>query len=141
MMRLTETVKQLLIINIIMFLGTMMSGNTDLVYSLLALHFPENNSFGFWQIISHMFMHGDGVNISRSLQHILFNMLALWMFGIQIERMLGSRRFLFFYISCGLGAALIQIIYLYFNFYSNLELLIASGYNSSQIFEILNQGK
>ena len=134
MMRLTETVKQLLIINIIMFLGTMMSGNIDLVYSFLGLHFPENNSFGFWQIISHMFMHG-------SFQHILFNMLALWMFGIQIERMLGSRRFLFFYISCGLGAALIQIIYLYFNFYSNLELLIASGYNSSQIFEILNQGK
>tara|TARA_B100001250_G_scaffold103721_1_gene87477 strand:- start:219 stop:1004 length:786 start_codon:yes stop_codon:yes gene_type:complete len=131
-MRLTETVKQLLIINIIMFLGTIMSGNEDLVYSLLALHFPDNNSFGFWQIITHMFMHG-------GLQHILFNMLALWMFGIQIERMLGSRRFLFFYISCGLGAALIQIIYLYFNFYSNLELLIASGYNSSQIFEMLYQ--
>ena len=47
MMRLTETVKQLLIINIIMFLGTMMSGNIDLVYSFLGLHFPENNSFRF----------------------------------------------------------------------------------------------
>jgi membrane associated rhomboid family serine protease len=48
---------------------------------------------------------------------------------------------LFFYISCGLGAAIIQIIFLYFNFYSNLEILINAGYDPSQIFEILNQGK
>jgi len=81
-----------------------------------------------------MFMHG-------SLSHILFNMLALWMFGVAIEGVLGSKRFLFFYISCGLGAAIIQIIFLYFNFYSNLEILINAGYDSSQIFEILNQGK
>ena len=79
-------------------------------------------------------MHG-------SLSHILFNMLALWMFGVAIEGVLGSKRFLFFYISCGLGAAIIQIIFLYFNFYSNLEILINAGYDSSQIFEILNQGK
>ena len=132
MMRLTETVKQLLIINIIMFIGASLSG--DVVYSLFGLHFPKNVSFHFWQVISHMFMHG-------SLQHILFNMLALWMFGIAIEGVLGSKRFLFFYISCGLGAAIIQIIYLYFNFYSNLEILINAGHDSSQIFEILNQGK
>lgn len=131
-MRLTETVKQLLIINIIMFLGTMMSGNTDLVYSLLALHFPENNSFGFWQIISHMFMHG-------GLQHILFNMLALWMFGIQIERMLGPRRFLFFYISCGLGAVFIQIVYSYFSFYPNLDTLIFNNIPYDQIVYILEE--
>ena len=132
MMRLTKTVKQLLIINIIMFIGTSLSG--DVVYSLFGLHFPENASFHFWQVISHMFMHG-------SLQHILFNMLALWMFGIAIEGVLGSKRFLFFYISCGLGAAMIQIIFLYFNFYSNLEILINAGHDPSQIFEILNQGK
>ena len=132
MMRLTKTVKQLLIINIIMFIGASLSG--DVVYSLFGLHFPKNASFHFWQVISHMFMHG-------SLSHILFNMLALWMFGIAIEGVLGSKRFLFFYISCGLGAAMIQIIFLYFNFYSNLEILINAGYDPSQIFEILNQGK
>jgi len=131
-MRLTETVKQLLIINIIMFIGASLSG--DVVYSLFGLHFPKSGSFHFWQVISHMFMHG-------SLSHILFNMLALWMFGVAIEGVLGSKRFLFFYISCGLGAAIIQIIFLYFNFYSNLEILINAGYDSSQIFEILNQGK
>ena len=131
-MRLTETVKQLLIINIIMFIGTSLSG--DLAYSLFGLHFPKNASFHFWQVISHMFMHG-------GLSHILFNMLALWMFGVAIEGVLGSKRFLFFYISCGLGAAIIQIIFLYFNFYSNLEILINAGYDPSQIFEILNQGK
>jgi membrane associated rhomboid family serine protease len=131
-MRLTETVKQLLIINIIMFIGTSLSG--DLAYSLFGLHFPKNASFHFWQVISHMFMHG-------SLSHILLNMFALWMFGIAIEGVLGSKRFLFFYISCGLGAAIIQIIFLYFNFYSNLEILINAEYDPSQIFEILNQGK
>ena len=131
-MRLTETVKQLLIINIIMFIGASLSG--DVAYSLFGLHFPKSESFHFWQVISHMFMHG-------GLSHILFNMLALWMFGVAIEGVLGSKRFLFFYISCGLGAAIIQIIFLYFNFYSNLEILINAGYDSSQIFEILNQGK
>ena len=133
-MRITEIVKQLLIINIIMFIGTTLSGNMDLVYSFLGLRFPENNSFKFWQIITHMFMHGGSM-------HILVNMFTLWMFGVQIERVLGSKRFLFFYISCGLGAAIIQLIYLYIIFYSNLEMLISSGYDSSQIFEILNQGK
>ena len=131
-MRLTETVKQLLIINIIMFIGTLLSG--DIAFSLFGLHFPKSASFHFWQVISHMFMHGN-------LSHILFNMLALWMFGVAIEGVLGSKRFLFFYISCGLGAAIIQITFLYFNFYSNLETLINAGYDSSQIFEILNQGK
>ena len=133
-MRITEIVKQLLIINVIMFIGTTLSGNMDLVYSFLGLRFPENNSFKFWQIITHMFMHGGSM-------HILVNMFTLWMFGVQVERVLGSKRFLFFYISCGLGAAIIQLIYLYFIFYTNLEILISSGYDSSQIFEILNQGK
>ena len=133
-MRITEIVKQLLIINVIMFIGTTLSGNMDLVYSFLGLRFPENNSFKFWQIITHMFMHGGSM-------HILVNMFTLWMFGVQVERVLGSKRFLFFYVSCGLGAAIIQLIYLYFIFYTNLEILISSGYDSSQIFEILNQGK
>ena len=133
-MRITEIVKQILIINIIMFIGTSLSGNMDLVYSFLGLRFPENNSFKFWQIITHMFMHGGSM-------HILVNMFTLWMFGVQIERVLGSKRFLFFYISCGLGAAIIQLIYLYFIFYTNLQILISSGYDSLQIFEILNQGK
>ncbi len=131
-MRITETVKQLLIINILMFIGVLISG--DVVYSLFGLHFPKSASFHFWQVITHMFMHG-------GFQHILFNMLALWMFGVAIEGVLGSKRFLFFYISCGLGAAFIQIIYLYFSFYSNLDLLINAGYDSFKIFEILNQGK
>ena len=50
-MRITEIVKQLLIINVIMFIGTTLSGNMDLVYSFLGLRFPDNNSFKFWQII------------------------------------------------------------------------------------------
>ena len=78
-MRLTETVKQLLIINIIMFIGASLSG--DVAYSLFGLHFPKSASFHFWQVISHMFMHG-------SIWHILSNMFVLWMFGIQIEQII-----------------------------------------------------
>ncbi len=50
-----------------------------------------------------MFMHSTG-----SLAHIFFNMFSLFMFGMTLERTLGSARFLFYYISCGVGAALIQ---------------------------------
>ena len=54
-----------------------------------------------------MFMHG-------GIIHLAFNMFALWMFGSAIESIFGSRRFLFFYITCGLGAAIAQIGFLYY---------------------------
>ena len=130
---ITDTIKHLLIINVILYISMSLIPS---LYDILALHFPKNEGFYFWQVISHMFMHSP-----QFLIHIVFNMLALWMFGVAIEGVLGSKRFLFFYISCGLGAAIIQIIFLYFNFYSNLEILINAGYDPSQIFEILNQGK
>ena len=115
-----------------MFIGTTLSGNMDLVYSFLGLRFPENNSFGFWQIITHMFMHGGSM-------HILVNMFTLWMFGIQIERVLGSKRFLFFYISCGLGAAIIQIIYMYYSFYSNVDILMFNNIPYEDVVHILQE--
>ena len=82
------TVKQLLIINIIFFLGTFLSFNSEFIYSLFGLYFPENVNFKFWQILTHMFMHGN-------LAHILVNMFALWMFGSSVESILGSKNFYF----------------------------------------------
>lgn len=68
-----------------------------------ALHYFQASYFNPAQLFSYMFMHD-----SRNLAHILFNMFTLFMFGVTLERTLGSKRFLFFYISCGIGAALVQ---------------------------------
>jgi len=135
MNRISPTVKQLLIINIIFYFGSSFSLNTDFIYSLFSLHFPENPEFMFWQLITHMFMHG-------GFLHLAFNMFALWMFGSAIESIFGSKRFLFFYITCGLGAAIAQIGLLYYNFYTELDLITNSGFiTSSEVLNDLNQGK
>jgi membrane associated rhomboid family serine protease len=131
MYRISPTVKQLLIINIIFFLGTFLSLNSEFIYSLFGLYFPENVNFKFWQILTHMFMHGN-------LAHILVNMFALWMFGSSIESILGSKNFLFFYLTCGLGAAVSQLVFLYYNYYVDLEFFVNNGYQSSEIINILN---
>ena len=81
-----------------------------------------------------MFMHG-------GILHLAFNMFALWMFGSAIESIFGSRRFIFFYITCGLGAALAQIGFLYYSFYSNLDILTSSGYDSQSVLNLLIEGR
>ena len=134
MNRISPTVKQLLIINVIFYFGSSMSLNTEFIYSLFSLHFPENPDFKFWQLITHMFMHG-------GILHLAFNMFALWMFGSAIESIFGSRRFIFFYITCGLGAALAQIGFLYYSFYFNLDILTSSGYDSQSVLNLLMEGR
>ncbi len=134
MNRITPTVKQLLIINVIFYFGSSFSLNSEFVYSLFSLHFPENPDFKFWQLITHMFMHG-------GIVHLAFNMFALWMFGSAIESIFGSRRFIFFYITCGLGAAIAQISFLYYSFYSNLDILISNGYDAQSIMNLLMEGR
>ena len=131
MYRISPTVKQLLIINIIFFLGTFLSFNSEFIYSMFGLYFPENISFKFWQILTHMFMHGN-------MPHILVNMFALWMFGSSVESILGSKNFLFFYLTCGLGAAVSQLAFLYYNYYVDLEFFVSNGYESAEIIKILN---
>ena len=131
MYRISPTVKQLLIINVIFFLGTFLSFNSEFIYSLFGLFFPENINFKFWQILTHMFMHGN-------LPHILVNMFALWMFGSSVESILGSKNFLFFYLTCGLGAAVSQLAFLYYNYYVDLEFFVNNGYESAEIIKILN---
>ncbi|MBT8273186.1 MAG: rhomboid family intramembrane serine protease [Bacteroidia bacterium] len=131
---ITESVKHLLIINGLMFVGTMAIGNGELFYEYFGLYFPKNELFQPWQILTHMFMHG-------GFMHILFNMFALWMFGTAVEQVFGSKKFMFFYILAGLGAAILQLAYLYFTFNSGLDALTAGGYNSAEILDVLGQGK
>ncbi|QEE48091.1 rhomboid family intramembrane serine protease [Flavobacterium alkalisoli] len=131
MMRITETVKQLIIINILFFIGTIV---VPQAYSFLALHFPLNPEFKLWQPVTHMFMHGN-------VPHILFNMLGLWMFGSALEHFWGTSKFLFFYLSCGIGAALVNIGIDYALFNNALQVLIENGYSKADILSVLNEGK
>jgi len=130
---ITDGVKHLLIINVIMFGATMLI-SPEMMYSIFGLFFPENNMFQPWQIVSHMFMHG-------GLSHILFNMFALYMFGTAVEQIYGTNKFLLLYFSSGLGAALIALLFSYYNFYSILDVLVSSDINKSEILDTLNQGK
>lgn len=99
---LPPVVKNLLIINVIGFLAknVMYKFGVDL-NELLGLHFYKASDFRLYQLISYMFMHGD-------FSHILFNMFALWMFGNTLENVWGSKRFLIYYLICGVGAGLVQ---------------------------------
>lgn len=128
--RLTESIKHLIIINVILFLAPQFFKGIDL-QNLLALHFPENPSFGFWQYLSHMFMHG-------SFSHILFNMYGLWAFGTPLEQIWGRNKFLFFYFSAGIGAGIIYSLVNYYQFEAAFEQLIQMGATKSEIMELMN---
>lgn len=130
--RLTETIKHLLIINVLFFIATNLYG--DQMYEWFSLFFPKNEHFQFWQIITHMFMHG-------GFMHILFNMYALWAFGTPLERMWGRNKFLFFYLSAGLGAALIHIGVNYYYYNEGMSALINAGLSESSILDIINNGQ
>src|SRR5210317_69204 len=124
MRNITETVKHLLIINIIFFIASLSLG--DLVYDLFALHYPSNPKFRYWQPLTHIFMHGD-------VGHIFFNMFGLYMFGTPIEQMWGKNKFIFFYLSTGFGAAALQLGLYYFQVSGVSDLLSEQGLTGSQI--------
>ncbi len=130
--RLTDAVKHLLIINVILFFATMIYG--DQMYQWLSLWFPKNTNFEWWQVITHMFMHG-------SLMHIIFNMYALWAFGTPLERVWGRNKFLFFYFSAGLGSALLHSGVNYYLFNDGLNALVDAGLAKDQILDILARGQ
>lgn len=98
---MTPVVKQLLIINVLVFILSQVLPQN---YETLSLFYFESEKFRFWQPFTHMFMHAKMPN----LMHILFNMFALVSFGSALEHFWGGKKFLFFYIACGLGAALVQ---------------------------------
>ncbi|MFV5703724.1 rhomboid family intramembrane serine protease [Flavobacterium sp. XS2P12] len=131
MRNVTETVKQLIIINILFFVGTLALG--DPAYKMLSMYFPENPNFQVWQSISHMFMHG-------GFMHIFFNMFALYSFGSALESIWGSKKFLFFYISCGLGAALLHTGINYYYFQDGVNVLMEQGFSKTDILAVLNGG-
>ena len=94
--------KNLLIINVLCFFGYVVAKRYGIdLNDMLGLHFFLASDFNPAQLITYMFMHAN-------FQHIFFNMFAVWMFGRTLENVWGPKRFLFYYILCGIGAGLIQ---------------------------------
>ena len=130
--RMTPVVKNLVIINVLVFLAQSAMPGLE---PLLMGHYPLGANFEPWQVITHMFMHG-------SPSHILFNMFGLWMFGSPLEQMWGRQKFLFFYISSGLGAAFLQMAIYYLqvkNLYDVVELNNLSLSDPQQLLNYMSQ--
>ena len=128
MRSIPETIKQLLIINILFFVGSQFLGVIS--NDLLALHYFNNDKFFITQLFTHLFMHG-------SFYHILFNMFGLWMFGSPLEQMWGRKKFLFFYFSSGVGAAGWQLLGYHWEIQSLFSTLEASGMSALDFNKIL----
>ena len=91
--------RSLLIVNVLMFVATCI--NPGLMKGLFAMAYPAASDFRWWQPVTHMFMH-DGI------WHILFNMYTLVMFGMVVERALGTKKFLILFFVTGFGAVLLH---------------------------------
>ena len=134
MYRISDTVKHLLIINVLVFLGSMLLGDpsSDVMLSLinersnlfadwgryrLAMFYPTSEYFTPYQIITHMFMHGN-------MGHLFFNMFGLFMFGPPLESVWGPKRFLGYYLITGFGALGLHLIATY----AEIQMMGGSSY-------------
>lgn len=96
--------KNLLIINVLLFFGKVVAEKYGIdLTDILGLHFFMADNFHFHQLFTYMFMHA-------GFEHIFFNMFAVWMFGRVLEQYWGPRKFLLYYIVCGIGAGVVQEI-------------------------------
>ena len=137
---LPPVVKNLIIINVLFFLATLLGTtlNIDLP-DYLGLHYFASQKFAPYQFITYMFMHG-------GFSHIFFNMFALWMFGTVLEQVWGPKKFLLYYIITGIGAALVHYLVFYFEitpvlngmdaFLANPDLVTLQQFASNHKFNI-----
>ena len=115
MNNLPPVTKNLLIINVLFFFGAIVGRRYGVdLNDMLGLHFFLASDFKLFQLVTYMFMHGD-------FQHIFFNMFAVWMFGRTLEQVLGSKRFLTYYMVCGIGAGLVQEVVQYIEYATTLS--------------------
>jgi membrane associated rhomboid family serine protease len=112
-------VKNLIIINVLMLLATYIFQRTGIdLTEKLGMHYPGSEKFRFYQVITHMFMHG-------GFAHLFFNMFALWMFGRVLESVWGPRRFLIYYFATGLGAVALHTFVNYLEISSMQHTIVA----------------
>lgn len=120
-------VKNIIIINAIVFMAVFFTPMSQ-YYSVLAMYYIDSPYFGFWQLLTHMFMHG-------GTWHLLMNMYGLFLFGTVLERVWGAEKFAFFYFATGFGAALIYLLVEGFKYYANFETFFpfSAGFNIPSI--------
>lgn len=130
-MRLSEGVKQLLIINILMFVGSYL---VPISYDYLAMYYFENPKFQVWQPLTYMFMHGN-------IMHLLFNMFALYSFGTAIEMIFGTKKLYVLVLLSGFGAALLHMGVNYYSVSSGVNQLVSAGFSQNEIYNLLASGQ
>jgi membrane associated rhomboid family serine protease len=106
---LSTAMKALIAANVALFILTQLPSGRVLTVWLGLLPADVVAQLRIWQPATYMFLHAD-------LFHLLFNMLALWMFGTELERLWGQRYFLKFYFVCGIGAGLLTIVFSFLPF-------------------------
>ena len=115
MNNLPPITKNLLIINVLCFFGALVARRYGMdLNDMLGLHFVLASDFKPFQLVTYMFMHAD-------FQHIFFNMFAVWMFGRTLELVMGPKRFLIYYMVCGIGAGFVQEIVQYADYALHLS--------------------
>ena len=116
-------VKNILLINVVLMIANFvfLSQGTNL-NGILGAYYWESDYFEPYQILTHMFMHDNG-----GFMHILFNMFALVMFGSQLERVWGAKKFLIFYLACGFGAYALHNFVTYIEIHSALAAMADVG--------------
>ena len=129
MFRSPTITKNLLIIIGLMFFATWVFARRGVdLNDLLGLHFFLASDFGIYQLVTYMFMHA-------GFTHLFFNMFSLWMFGCVVENVWGPKKFLFYYMACGVGAGLLQMVAQFGEFY-----LLASeqlpGFGFGDVMEV-----
>ena len=113
-------VLNLIIINVLVYMATALLPLGKWIFGFGSLFWVGNPLFHTYQFVTYMFLHAN-------FEHVFFNMFALWMFGRTLEYELGSRRFLVYYMVCGIGAALIQMLASWASGEYYIQLVGASG--------------
>jgi membrane associated rhomboid family serine protease len=131
---LPVVIKNLLIINGLVWLAQITIGQDLIsVEDLFALHHFSSQYYHPWQYITYMFLHS-----SESFFHILFNMFALWMFGSTLENLWGPGRFLIFYLVCGLGAGITQVLALTYDISQYTAMFDAGRMSAEELYMMVN---
>lgn len=125
MNRLPDTIKHLIIINVLFYVATITIKNFSL-FELFTLHYFDHPKFRVWQLVTGIFMHG-------SFSHLLFNMVGLYFLGSPMEQLWGKNKFIFFYLSAGVGASLIFMFIEKIEFTLAMDKLSALGANKEEI--------
>jgi membrane associated rhomboid family serine protease len=135
MSKYSGAISILIIINVVLFAITyFIPGMKEEMREWLALYFPKNENFKYWQFVTSMFMHG-------GFAHILFNMYALWAFGSPLEQMWGKNKFYVFYFLSGIGAGIIYTAVNYFQFDMIYSDLVGAGVTTDAIQHLLETGQ